>query len=81
MMMTVLMFPRRTVGTPLTYPRKRYVGADAPFVADVQTPFGILHILEVKDGSGVLTRTEPDPLRPHTSVPLRRIGLKGKYRA
>ena len=76
----MLQFPRRTIGTPLTYPRKRYTGADAPFVADVQTPFGILRILEVKDGSGVLTRIEPDQ-RLHTSVPRRRIALKGKYRA
>ena len=77
----MLKFPRRTIGTPLEYPRKWYTGADAPFVADVQTPFGILRILEVKDGSGVLTSTEPDPSRPHTSVPPRRIRLKGKYRA
>jgi hypothetical protein len=80
-MKKMLKFPRRTIGTPLEYPRRRHIGADSPFVTDAVTPFGILRILEVKDGCGVLTSTEPDPSRPHTSVPPRRIRLKGKYRA
>lgn len=79
-MKDMLRFSARTIGTPLTYPRKRYTGADAPFVADVRTPFGILTILKVENGEAVLTKTLPDPQRPHTMVSPRPIGLKAKYR-
>ena len=77
-MKDILKFECRTVGTPVTYPRSRYVGAG--FTADVRTPFGILTILKVENGEAVLTETRPDPHRSHTMVSPRPIGLKAKYR-
>ena len=79
-MKDILKFKCRTVGTPVTYPRSRYVGADTGFIADVRTPFGILTILKVENGEAVLTETRPDPHRSHTMVSPRPIGLKAKYR-
>ena len=79
-MKDILRFAHRTVGTPVTYPRSRHVGADGGFTADVRTPFGILTILKVENGEAVLTETRPDPHRSHTMVSPRPIGLKAKYR-
>lgn len=76
-MKNMLRFPARTIGTPVTY---SHVGAGGGFTADVRTPFGILTILKVENGEAVLTKTLPDPQRPHTMVSPRPIGLKAKYR-
>jgi hypothetical protein len=76
----ILKFARSTVGAPVTYPRLQHVGAGGGFTADVRTPFGILTILKMEDGSAVLTETRPDPQRSHTMVGPRPIGLKAKYR-
>ena len=79
-MKNILRFAHRTGGTPVTYPRSRYVGADGGFTADVHTPFGILTILKMENGEAVLTETQPDPHRSHTMVSPRPIRVKAKYR-
>ena len=64
-------YPRRTVGRPLTYPRKDRFSPAIPLVADRQTPHGMLRILDVAKGLTQIEYTDPCP-RP--------IQLRGKYR-
>ena len=66
-------YPRRTVGAPLTYPRKWKWTQRGAFIADVQTPHGWVRVTDAEKGLSCL---EPDPSR----LPTRLIRLKGKHR-